>query len=335
MFTASIYENFRTILTMNLCTVIQDPNVIRNVIEMVDISMSDFEIMHKSTEIINTTEIPEVVKYFIASKAIANLSKATLKQYRYKLINFFNAIQKSYIDVKTNDIRIYLYNFKIEHHASDNYVDNIRITLNTFFQWLTNNDYIQKNPCIKIEKIKYQQKQREPLTPFQLEKIRWNTNNIREKALIDFFFSTGCRVSECANVRLSDINWENRSVHIRHGKGDKERTVFFNAESELTLKEYLKTRSDNTDALFVSIKSPHHQLQPHSLENIIKKVSNRTGIHVYPHKLRHTFATIGLHSGMSLEKLQKLMGHSKLETTLIYAKLNNDDLQVEHQRVYT
>ena len=331
---ANVYENFRTILTMNLCSIVDNPIMLQNILEMVDISMNNFDVKQKELQIISSNGIPEVVKYFLASKAIANLSKNTLKQYHYKLTNFFNTIKKSYIDINPNDIRIYLYNFKIEHNAADNYVDSIRITLNTFFQWLTDNDYIQKNPCTKIDKIKYQAKRREPLTPFQLEKIRWNTNDVREKALIDFFFSTGCRVSECANVRLSDINWENRSIHIRHGKGDKERTVFFNAEAELTLKEYLKTRSDNTDALFVSIKSPHQPLKPHALEDIIKKVSERTGIHLYPHKLRHTFATLGLNGGMPLEKLQALMGHTKLDTTLIYTKINQDDLRSEHQRIY-
>ena len=330
------YENFRTILTMNLCSVIEDPDLIQKVLSMVDISMNDFEISKKQMEIIPVESgIPEVVKHFLAAKAIANLSKSTLKQYRCKLTDFFNTINKSYMDVQPNDVRIYLYSFKQERNASECYMDSVRVTLNTFFQWCVNNDYLIKNPCSKIEKIKFQYKRREPLTPIQLETIRWNATDVRTKAVIDFFYSTGCRVSECADVRLSDINWEDRSVRIRHGKGDKERMVYFNAESEQSIKEYLKTRTDDTDALFVSSKEPHNQLKAHSLQDIVKKVSKSTGIHVYPHKLRHTFATAGLRGGIPLEKLQALMGHTKPETTLIYAKQNNIELQTIHQRVYT
>ena len=334
MSSESVYENFRTVLTMNLCSVTNDPELLNKILKAVDISASDFEIKKKQMDIIPVGNMTPVIECFLAAKGVANLSMKTLKQYHYKLVKFFDAVRKSYLDIQTNDIRIYLYKYKIEHNSSDCYIDNIRITLNTFFQWLLENDYITKNPCAKVDKVKYQQKRREPLTTYQLEEVRWNTEDVREKALVDFFFSTGLRASECADVRLSDINWENRSVRVRHGKGDKERMVYFNAEAEVSMKEYLKTRSDNTDGMFVSIKAPHQPIQTHALENIITKVSKRTGIHVYPHKLRHTFATIGLRSGMSLEKLQALMGHAKPETTLIYAKQDQTDLQMEHQRIY-
>ena len=332
--TESAYENFRTVLTMNLCSVVQDPDVLRGVLEMVDVSMNDFEISKKSMEIIPAQDMLPVIKCYLGSKAVSSLSMGTLKQYRYKLTHFFDTVRKSYMDIRANDIRMYLYNFKIERNASDCYLDNVRITLNSFFQWLTENDYIPKNPCAKVDKIKYQPKRRQPLTPYQLEEVRWNVADVREKALVDFLFSTGLRASECADVRLSDITWDKRAVRVRNGKGGKERIVYFNAESEVSLKEYIKTRSDDTDAVFVSMKAPHQPIQSHALENIIKKVSKRTGIHVYPHRLRHTFATAGLRGGMPLEKLQALMGHAKPETTLIYAKQDQTDLQMEHQRVY-
>lgn len=328
------YEQFRTVLTMNLCSVL-DSDQLSKVLETVDISMDDFEINRKALEIIPAnTGIPDVVKMYIASKAIANCSIKTLNQYRYKLINFFKAVPKSYADITPNDIRMYLYTYKANNHASDRYVENIRITLGGFFKWLVDNEYLAHNPCNKVEKIKYTEKRREPLTPYELELFRWNTTSIREKALIDFLFSTGCRVSECVDVKLSDIDWKERSVRIRHGKGDKERFVFFNAESEVTLKQYIKSRSDNNDALFVSIRAPHKQIKQRAIENIITKVAERTEMHVYPHRLRHTFATAGLHGGMPLETIQALMGHANPRTTLIYAKQDLTDLQREHQRVY-
>ena len=328
------YEHFRTVLTMNLCTVTSDPDMLKKIIEMVDISMNDFEIVKKPMEIIPANNTKPVIEYYLAAKGVANRSLKTLKQYRYKLVHFFDTVRKSYNDIEPNDIRIYLYKYKIEHGSSDCYIDNIRITLNSFFQWLTENGHLTQNPCAKVDKVKYQQKRREPLTPYQLEEVRWNAVDVREKALVDFLFSTGLRASECADVRLSDITWDKRAVHVRHGKGDKERLVYFNAESEVSLREYLKTRTDNSDGLFVNVRSPHQPIKSHAIEDIITKVSKRAGIHVYPHRLRHTFATAGLRGGMPLEKLQTLMGHSKPETTLIYAKQNQMDLQMEHQRIY-
>lgn len=332
---SNTYENFRTVLTLNLCSVISDPEQLNNVLKMVDISLNDFEISRKQMDIIPATGFPEVAKYYLASKGIANLSKNTLKQYRYKLVHFFDTVKKAYSEITANDIRIYLFNFKSERGASDSYVDNVRITLNSFFQWLVDNEYLMRNPCAKVDKIKYQSKPREPLTTFNLETLRFHCEDIREKALVDFLYSTGCRISECAGVLLSDINWEKNSVHLRYCKGNKERTVFFNDEAKVSLRAYLDQRGFTSPALWAGTKRPHQQLQSHALENIITKIGKRTGIHTYPHKLRHTFATVGLRNGIPLEKLQTLLGHSDPKTTLIYAKLNNDVVQMEHQKAFS
>jgi integrase/recombinase XerD len=329
------YENFRTVLTMNLCSVIQDAETISNVLRMVDITMGDFEIQRKQMDIIPANDMAPVIKCYLASKAIANLSRNTLKQYRYKLTHFFDTVRKSYLDVTANDIRIYLGNFKIERNASDCYMDNIRITLNSFFQWLVDNEYAQRNPCAKVDKIKYQPKRRQPLSPYNLENLRWHCENVREKALIDFLYTTGCRVSECAGVLLSDIDWENNAVHLRNRKGGKEGIVYFNDEAKVSIKAYLEKRGYISPALWTSKKAPHQQLKSHAIENIIKKAGERVGIEVFPHKLRHTFATIGLRNGMPLDKLQVLMGHTNPQTTLIYAKQNNDQIHLEHQKAFS
>ena len=330
---SSSSESFRTTLIMNLCSVIGAEQM-SNVLRAVDASMKDYEISRKQMSLITADGVPEVVKYYLASKAIAHLSPKTLAQYRYKIEAFFGTVKKSYHDIHADDIRMYLYAYRDQHNASDRYLDNIRIVLNSFFSWLVDNDYLTKNPCAKVEHIKYQEKPREPFTQYQLEEMRFDCANIREKALVDFLFSTGCRVSECADVDLADIDWHNRSVVIRHGKGDKRRVVFFNAESELTLRKYLETRTDDDPALFVRRRAPHCRLSPRGIQNEIKKIGDRAMLHAYPHRLRHTFATSGLHSGMPLDKLQALMGHESPRTTLIYAKQDLTDLQREHQRVY-
>ena len=231
-------------------------------------------------------------------------------------------------------IGIYLFSFKQERNASDCYVDNVRITLNSFFQWCVDNEYLLRNPCAKVDKIKYQTKRREPMTTLSLEDLRWHCQDVREKALIDFLYSTGCRISECAGVLLSDIDWEKNSVRLRYCKGNKERTVFFNDEAKVSLRAYIEKRGHISPALWTSMKAPHQQLKAHALEDIVRKVGERAGIKTYPHKLRHTFATVGLRNGMPLEKLQALLGHTNPQTTLIYAKLNSEILQLEHQKAF-
>lgn len=325
-------ERFRNEFSSQLLSLLS-PEQVHDVLTAFDVTSSNYEISAKPTEIIVSGEIPEVVKWFIASKSVQNCSMGTLKQYRYKLIDFFSTVRKPFQDITTTDIRLYLANFKQARSVSDRYLECIRVTLNTFFDWLVDNEYLLRNPCAKIEHIRFQEKPRSPLSAYELEVLRWNCQDIREKALVDFLFSTGCRVSECAAVKLSDIDWVSRSVCIRHGKGDKQRTVYFNAESELTLREYLKTRSDNCDGLFISVRGAK-TIGPHAIQDILKKISSRAGMHVYPHKLRHTFATSGLRGGMPLEKLQALMGHTKPQTTMIYAKLDQVDLQLEHRRIY-
>ena len=326
-------ESFRNEFISRITGLLSEEQIIE-VLKGFDMVVQNYVLSKQTTDIITTDVMPTAVGEYLASKMIGNKSKLTVRQYYYKLLNFFIIVRKPLKQITTNDIRLYLYNFKESRNASDRYVESVRVTLNSFFRWCSINDYVDRNPMEKIEPTKYQAKQRDALTPLELEKLRYGSKNIREKAVIDFLFSTGVRVSECAEVKLSDIDWKDRCVNIRHGKGDKQRFVYFNSESEVSLKKYLETRDDSTDALFVSNRSPYEPIKSHALENIIKVVSKRTGIPATPHKLRHTFATYAISCGMPLEKLQKLLGHSKPETTMIYAQQYQEELKMEHRRVY-
>ena len=326
-------ESFRNELVSKLFNQISQDQLI-GVLKAFDSTLTGYDISKKPLDMIPVSGIPEIVKYFIASKAVESLSKGTLYIYKLRLEDFFSRVQKPFQDIRSNDIRLYLFYYKDQRHASDAYRDGIRRTLNSFFQWCVNNEYLLRNPCSTVEKIKYRQKERKPFTQYELEILRWNCKTLREKAMVDFLYSTGVRVSEFSAINKQDIDWIKRSVVIHHGKGDKGRTVFFNAEAEVSLKKYLESRSDDNEALFVTIRNPHNRLGKRSVEFEIKNIASRTDFHAFPHKLRHTFATSGLNGGMSLEDLQALMGHAKPETTLIYAKIDTSRLQMEHSRVY-
>ena len=326
-------ESFRSELVSKLLASLPEAQV-REILAALDATIQGYDISRKPLEIIPAGGIPEEVKYFLASKMVENVSPGTIYVYKLRLIDFFDTLKKSPQDIRANDIRMYLAYYKTSHHASDAYLDNIRRILNSFFSWLVKNEYLIRNPCGSVEHIKHQEKEREPLSPYDLEVLRFSCKSIREKALVDFFYATGMRLSELRAANKSDVDWTKRSVVVRHGKGDKRRTVYFNAESELTLRKYLESRSDDSEALFVTIRKPHRRMCAKTIENIITKVSNRAEMHVYPHKLRHTFGTAALHGGMPIEKLQALMGHAEPRTTLIYAKIDMEDLQRDHQRIF-
>lgn len=304
------------------------------VMRVFDITSCDYDITRKTMEIITTDGIPDLVRWYLADKAVQSLSATTLKQYYYKLRNFFKTIQKPVNQIESTDIIRYLFVYKQDKCAGDYYRDNIRLVLSGFFHWCYSHKHIDINPCDNVDKIRFQVTPRETFSEIELEEMRWHCSDLREKALLDFLVSTGVRATECSCVKLSDIDWSERMVKIPHGKGNKFRVVYFNAEAEVSMKKYIESRSDDTNSLFVSKKRPHNPIGKECIEDIIARIGARVGIHAYPHRCRHRFGTYGIQSGMPLEMLQVLMGHAKPETTLIYAKMDQTDIQREHRRRY-
>ena len=331
----SANEMFRNEFVTKLFDLLPQDQV-KAVMNVFDITSYGYEIEQKKMELITVDGTPEIVKRYLASKAIAGLSFKSIYQYKTALITFFTSVQKTYSNIKPDDIRMYLNYYLFQLKRSKGYVDQIRIKLHGFFQWLVDNEYIVRNPCAVVEKIKYNKVKQKPFTPLQLAEVKWDAIqiDIRTRAVIDFLFSTGMRVGEIAQVKKEDIDWQNRSVIIRHGKGDKERVVYFNAESELTLKKYLTSRNDDNEYLFVSKKKPHNPIKERSFEKMLARVGEISQIHVHPHKFRRSFATTSINAGMQLQTLQALLGHSETKTTMIYVDMCQQNIQHEHHRIY-
>ena len=327
-------ENLRNDILKFIYNVVPK-DYLQDVANAIDEAISGYDVNKKEVALIPENDNHKMLECYIVSKAVANISMTTLKTYRMHLEKFFLAVNKSYAEITANDIRVYLFNYKDKHKVSDSYLDTIRRNINTFFTWAERNEYVKRNPCTMVEKIKHAQTIREPLTSYQLEELRYACKNIREKAVVDFFFATGVRLSEFRDLNKSDIDWQNHSAIIRHGKGDKCRIVYFNSEAEFSLKKYLASRIDNEDALFVTERKPYKRLSNKAIQDIVKKIGQRVDIIVYPHKFRHTFATTALRSGMILEQLQTLMGHAQPSTTLIYAKIDEDKMRTEHSKAFT
>lgn len=286
--------------------------------------------------IVNEGE-PEILKNYLVAKAIEGLSPTTLTFYRLTLRNFFQKINKVYTDITTNDIRVYLFQYKDEHKIQNSTLNTIRVVITSFFDWcITEGLPIKINPARAVNPIKQEVKPRESLTPIELEYIRNACRTLREKALVDFLYSTACRVSEVTNAKISNINWEDHSILIEHGKGNKTRKTYLNAECEVSLRAYLDKRTDNTNYLFVTSRNPVKALSKRSIELEINKICDRVQdklhCHVHPHLFRHTSATIALHNGMPIEQVRQFLGHTNIKNTLIYAKSNDTEVRLSHEK---
>lgn len=203
-------------------------------------------------------DLPELAKAYLVCKKIEGLSDRTLDTYMRNLKIFFRGIRKPIEQINANDIRVYLFSYQQERKCSNRSLDKYRGYLSSFFSWATDEGYLQRNPMRTIPPIKYERKPRQNLTQLELEYLRADCKTPRERAIIEFLYSTGCRVSEISGVKKSDIDWNKKSVHL-FGKGRKHRTSFINAKSEVSLLTYLETREDDCEYLFVSERKPYRQ----------------------------------------------------------------------------
>ena len=208
----------------------------------------------------------------------------------------------------------------------------IRRIMSTFFSWLEDESYILKSPVRRIHKIKTPKTVKETYSDENLEILRDNASNIRDLAMIDLLASTGMRVGELVKLNIEDIDFDNREC-IVFGKGSKERPVYFDARTKIHLKNYLDSRNDTNPALFVSLLNPHNRLAISGVEIRLRELGRKLGIKkVHPHKFRRTLATRAIDKGMPVEQVQQLLGHTKIDTTMQYAMVNQNNVKISHQK---
>ena len=280
----------------------------------------------------NKKELENYTDLFIASKKVEGCSYRTLNYYQTTIDNMLEAINKNIKTVDTNDLRNYLTEYQEKNNCSKVTIDNVRRILSSFFSWLEDEDYIIKSPIRRIHKIKTSKIVRETYSDETIEKLRDGCDEIRDLAMIDFLTSTGVRVGELVRLNKSDINFEDRSC-IVFGKGSKEREVYFDARTKLHLEKYLSMRNDNNPALFVSLLAPYDRLEISGVEIRLRKLGNDLELQrVHPHKFRRTMATKAIDKGMPIEQVQRLLGHAKIDTTLQYAMVNQNNVKLSHHK---
>ena len=277
-------------------------------------------------------ENSELLQKFIASKRVEGCSEKTLHYYESTIVKMFALLDKHVYKIRTDDLRKYLADYQKLNKCSQANIDNIRRILSSFFGWLEDENYILKSPVRRIHKIKTDKTVKETYTDEALEELRDHCTCLRDLALVDMLASTGMRVGELVKLNRADINFDNRECIVL-GKGRKERLVYFDARTKIHLKSYLAERQDDNEALFVSLLAPHNRLNISGVEIRLRKLGRILGINkVHPHKFRRTLATKAIDKGMPIEQVQRLLGHSKIDTTMEYAMVNQNNVKISHRK---
>lgn len=278
-------------------------------------------------------ENQQLLANFLSSKQVEGCSIRTIDYYNAIIKKMVDCVNKSIKDINTEDIRQYLSEYKETNKSSLTTIDNMRRIFSSFYSWLEDENYIIKSPIRRIHKIKTEKNVKSTFSDEEIEKMRDSCkNNIRNLVLIELLLTTGIRVGELVNLNISDINLDDRSCIVL-GKGNKQREVYFDAKTKIHLLEYLNSRQDSTDALFVSYNKPYQRLSISGIELIIRKIGNKININnAYPHKFRRTLATLAIDKGMPIEQVQKLLGHVKIETTMHYAMVNQNNVKISHRK---
>ena len=274
----------------------------------------------------------EALDFFIAAKKIEGCSIKSLNYYYTTLVKMFVKIDVIYFSITTEDIRSYLSDYQENSGVSKATIDNMRRIISSFFSWLESEDYIRKSPARRIRKVRVGKIVKEIYTEENIELMRQNCKNARDLAIIDMLYSTGMRVGEIVRLNIPDIDFENKECVVL-GKGNKQRKVYFDAKTKIHLKQYLNSRKDTDPALFVSQLYPYNRLKISGVEIALRKIGEKLHISkVHPHKFRRTLATKAIDKGMPIEQVQHLLGHTKIDTTLGYAMVDDENVKISHKK---
>ena len=274
----------------------------------------------------------DYLEMFIAAKKIEGCSARTVVYYKATVEHLLKCIDTPIRKITTDEIRSYLAKYQEKSGCSKTTVDNIRRNISSFFSWLEEEDYILKSPMKRIHKIKTVQPVKETISDELIERLRDACLCKRDLAMVDLLYSTGIRVGELVRLNVDDISFEERECVV-FGKGDKERKVYFDAKAKLHLQDYLKERNDDNPALFVTLDAPHQRLKISGVEIRIRRLGRSVNAEkIHPHKFRRTMATRAIDKGMPIEQVQKILGHSQIDTTMQYAMVNQSNVKNAHRK---
>ena len=282
----------------------------------------------------NSKVIPneEYAEMFLNSKRIEGCSERTIQYYGTTIYKMLKNIDTPIRKITTERIRQFLSDYQKINGCSNVTVDNVRRNLSSFYSWLEEENYILKSPMRRIHKIKTVQQVKDIISDEDIEMMRDYCTCKRDLAMIDLLYSTGIRVGELVNLNISDVDMNARECVV-FGKGGKERKVYFDAKAKLHMQAYINSRDDDNPALFVTLDSPHDRLKISGVEIRIRQIGRELSLpRLFPHKFRRSTATRAIDKGMPIEQVQKLLGHSQIDTTMQYAIVNHNNVKTSHQK---
>jgi integrase/recombinase XerD len=275
-------------------------------------------------------DLTEKLNLFLSAKKLDGCSPLTLEGYQLELKHFSDKVMKKAEDVRAADIRVYLGQFEGRKMST---IGKKLSIIKSFFSWLAGEEIIPRDPTVNMKPPKTEKRLSKALTIEELELLRESCQTVRQRAFLEVLYATGCRLSEVQGMNRDDINQQTRCALVV-GKGNKEREVYFSPKAMYHLNKYLNERTDKCEALFVTLRKPYRRIANRSIQDEIWKIAEQAGLRhkVSPHVLRHTFATLTLNNGADIVAVQELLGHSKPETTLRYARITEERKREQHKR---
>lgn len=274
----------------------------------------------------------EFLQRFLEAKKIEGCSERTIQYYRTTVNKLLSKVTQPIRKVTTEDMREYLVDYQKVNNCGKTTIDNVRRNISSFFSWLEEEDYILKSPMRRIHKIRSKKTVKKVITDEEIERLRDGCTCLRDVAMIDLLYSTGIRVGELVRLNVSDLNFNERECVV-FGKGDKERRVYFDAKAKIHLQDYLNSRNDDNPALFVTLDRPFDRLKISGVEIRLRELGRSLNLEkIHPHKFRRTMATRAIDKGMPIEQVQKILGHSQIDTTMQYAIVNQNNVKAAHRK---
>lgn len=325
-------EEFINTMSMKMNLEPEDSQRLRNLLWMELHDYSLIRIQDTDVAVYEENLNDEALRMFFVAKNIQGCTQRTLKYYRDVIKAFLRFLNyKPVNQITANDIRYYLAVKKERDGNNDTNINNIRRVLSSFFGWLYEEEYIAKNPILKIKKIRVERRVKKPFKDVEIEKLRYEAaSDVRLLAILEVLLSTGCRIAEVSGMNREDLEDDEIVVY---GKGKKERTVYLNARARIALERYLNSRTDHEKPMFVSYDKPHNRLLTSGMGMQIRELGRRCGVKdTHPHRFRRTAATMALNRGMPIEQVQIMLGHESIETTTLYAVSAQESVKASHKK---
>lgn len=314
------------------------PEQVRAVRDLLSVYTIGYKIEPVKMDVIaQDYQLPQAYFIFLAAKEQdGRMKPGTREQYRMCLEDLLFKLRLPLEDITVNHLRLYIQdasrNRKTGRPVSKNTLNQRKSIIRSFFSWLYEEEYIEKDPSVRIKPERADAKPRTAYQDTQVEALRRACDNLRDRAIVDLLRSSGIRVAECVGLDRRDVDLDGREVTV-FGKGEKWRVSYIDAAAVVSIRAYLATRTDDCEALFVSERAPHRRLSTSGVRKALHRLTPQSGVqNVIPHRFRYTMATDALLAGMPVESVQSVLGHSRIETTMHYAHVCRAKVKTDYQR---